>query len=156
LAAVTYQNYLVLNRLFCALPICTDSGFFMGERKMKSFIQLLDAKIAKAKGGDVMEWKAVIKGQEPKGKVLAAYRNRHQKWRRICAQYVGKFEIEAESDFYDDTGDYCEEKDAYFLPSGWYELIENWSEYSMVFVSDEITYFCNPGYPKDEDAKEVV
>lgn len=52
----------------------------------------------------------------------------------IVAHWVDKFTEEAgEEEF----ADYCEEKDEYFLPPGWYENQWNWGDYAAIKVHDD-------------------
>jgi hypothetical protein len=71
----------------------------------------------------------------PDGKYcLATYQDRAGKLRIIRAMYVRQFEIEADGDECD--GETNEENDRDYLKAGWYELIDNWGEYSSVHVSE--------------------
>lgn len=71
----------------------------------------------------------------PEGRYcLATYRDRAGKLRIIRAMYVRQFEIEA-------SGDECEsetneENDREYIKAGWYELIDNWGDYSSVYVCE--------------------
>jgi hypothetical protein len=53
----------------------------------------------------------------------------------VCfvGSYTKKFEKEAccDSDFME----YCEEKDQYYEPEGWYESQYNWDEYAGIYCS---------------------
>lgn len=75
--------------------------------------------------------------------VLAFYTNRSGKGRRIRANYVAPKTHEV--DFADpDTQcvEYDEEGDCFYLQSGWYELIDNWEEYSSIAVIEgEISHW---------------
>lgn len=69
-------------------------------------------------------------------KVIASYVNRCGNRRTIIAVYFRKFECEGSADFDDIELEYCEQKDAYFYPAGWYEQIDNWVEYSSCTVHE--------------------
>lgn len=75
--------------------------------------------------------------------VLAFYTNRAGKGRRIRANYVAPKSHEV--DFADpDTQcvEYDEETDCFYLQAGWYELIDNWEEYSSIAVIEgEISHW---------------
>jgi hypothetical protein len=73
-------------------------------------------------------------------KVIAYYKNELGKDRQVMAFYAKKYEIESESN--DGSGcesDYSEEKDAFFIPKGWYEKIENWDDYSSLRIESAVT-----------------
>ena len=47
--------------------------------------------------------------------------------------------------------DYDEEQDEYYLKEGWYEVIQNWDEYSSVVIEDFVTHWqALPEPPKEE------
>jgi hypothetical protein len=71
--------------------------------------------------------------------VLACYKNDAGKVRRIRAQWVKAKTIE--SGWESDCGEYDEETGCYYDPEGWYECIDNWDEYTSVFVSATITHW---------------
>lgn len=71
--------------------------------------------------------------------VLAYYLNRQGMGRRIRAEYVTRWTVEAEFDDPDtECVEYSEQADAYYVTEGWYELIDNWGEYSSVSVTEGI------------------
>ena len=71
----------------------------------------------------------------PEGRYcLATYRDRAGKLRFIRAMYVRQYEVEA-------TGDECsseinEADDVEYLKAGWLECIDNWGDYSSVYVCE--------------------
>lgn len=67
--------------------------------------------------------------------VLACYTNGYGHGRTIRAQWLAKFQQESDDidNFY---AEYDEETDTYYDPEGWYELIDNWGEYSSVGVTE--------------------
>jgi hypothetical protein len=72
--------------------------------------------------------------------VLAFYLNSHGMGRRIRAMHVKRFTVEAE-DFADpDTQccEYSEQDDCYYTTEGWYELIDNWPDYSSCAVIEGV------------------
>ena len=88
------------------------------------------------------EWIPVSERLPESGKkVIAFYKNSMGKERNICAMWCDKFTIEHHEN--DDLDmEYCEEKDCYYWPSGWYECIDNWDDYSAVVVHEgEITHW---------------
>lgn len=80
------------------------------------------------------EWTAVSDGL-PDGIVLACYTNNYNKGRIIRATYVQKFTQESE-DIDDFGAQYDEETDTYYDCEGWYEMIDNWGDYSSVAVTE--------------------
>lgn len=67
--------------------------------------------------------------------VLVAYQNRCEKWCIVKATRYEQYQNEQPlDDDYGECGEYCEEKDAYFTRAGWYELIDNWDDFSMVSI----------------------
>ena len=81
------------------------------------------------------EWQPIESAPNQKP-VLIFYKNPLGRGRIIKAFKCGKFENEDTSCGESDHAEYCEEKDAWFDPPGWYELIDNWDEFSHVFVSN--------------------
>ncbi len=77
--------------------------------------------------------------------VLAYYTNSHGKGRRIRAEYVAPKSREVEWEYADpDTQcvEHDEESDSFYLTAGWYELIDNWEEYtSIAVVEGEVTHW---------------
>ena len=82
-----------------------------------------------------------VKEQLPEtGKiVLASYINQRGNRRIICAHYAPRFTVEAQEDDYDE---YHEESDTYYLCEGWYESVENWSDFESIYVGEcEVDYW---------------
>lgn len=71
----------------------------------------------------------------PEGTVLVSYTNNYNKSRIIRAKYVQKFTQESE-DIDDFDAQYDEETDTYYDCEGWYEMIDNWGDYSSVAVTE--------------------
>jgi hypothetical protein len=91
---------------------------------------------------DQLRWRPLSEGLPEKEKtVLATYLNRYGKRRRVRAVYVRQYEEEAGE--YDELCvEYCEEKDEWYLKEGWYELIDNWDDYSSVaIVEGKVDYW---------------
>lgn len=66
--------------------------------------------------------------------VLAAYKNQSGKWRVVKAVRYEQFQCAQPMDCEGESAEYCEEKDEYFIPAGWYELIDNWDDFSSVSI----------------------
>jgi hypothetical protein len=87
------------------------------------------------------EWISV-EDRLPEKYCLAAYLTNRGKFRIIRAMYVKQYEIEATGD--DCYSEYREEDDTEYLKPGWYELIDNWGEYSSCFVNEGEVKFWMP------------
>lgn len=87
------------------------------------------------------QWTPIADGLPASGRtVLACYTNRVGNVRRIRAHWVAAKTSEAsdESEF----SEYDEDTDTYYSPEGWYENIDNWGDYSSVFVCEgEVTHW---------------
>lgn len=97
------------------------------------------------------EW---IEGIPPDSKYyLASFASNHNKERRstIKAYYLRQYEIESRDED-TDYDEYCEKDDTYYYNSGWYEIIENWDDYTFVHVcKGEVTHYRPlPEPPKDK------
>ena len=85
--------------------------------------------------------------------VLACYRNRLGKLRRIRAHWIAAKTAEANSEDWDQCSEYDEATDTYYVTEGWYECIDNWVDYSAVAVSEgEVTHWM----PLPEAPQEVA
>jgi hypothetical protein len=85
--------------------------------------------------------------------VLACYRNRLGKLRRIRAHWIAAKTAEANSEDWDQCSEYDEATDTYYVTEGWYECIDNWGDYSAVAVSEgDVTHWM----PLPEAPQEVV
>ena len=82
-----------------------------------------------------MNWISV-KERLPQGyesPVLAYYKNSLGNGRRVKAFYAPEKTIESdpEGDSYDE---YDEDTETYYLREGWYECIDNWEDFSSVYI----------------------
>lgn len=75
---------------------------------------------------------------------------------RFNAKYIGKHSIKVDDmwSYCEDYtwNDYVEEEDEYYVNEGWYETIENWDDYTEVYVND---YKVIAWQPLPEPFKEV-
>lgn len=78
----------------------------------------------------------------PEKYCLAVYENSRGRQNIIRAMYVGKFQIEASGD--DCYTEINDENDTEYLREGWYELIDNWGEYSSVHVCEGVVTHWQP------------
>jgi len=71
--------------------------------------------------------------------VFAYYRNALNKKRRVIAKLIGQFESESTDDLED--CEYSEEDDKYYVIPGWYEVIDNWDDFSCVRITEDVTHW---------------
>lgn len=107
--------------------------------------EALRARLAKYEDGDgrplLPAWNLSAAVLPACGKpVLAYYLNSHGKGRRIRAEYVKSWTVQVDdlSDPDTECVDYSEQDDAYYIREGWYELIDNWDEYSRIAVHEGV------------------
>ena len=98
-------------------------------------------------------WRDIASAPSAKN-VLVAYKNRCDKWRVVKAVRYEQYQNEQPAD--DDEGEcgeYCEEKDAYFVRAGWYELIDNWDDFGFVSIyeGEPVAWQHLPAAPKGRD-----
>lgn len=80
----------------------------------------------------------------PDGRIcLATYRNAAGKLRIIRAKYASQYEVDADEDAIDQGNcEYNEADDTYYLKAGWLECVDNWDEYSSMYVTEgEVTHW---------------
>ena len=97
------------------------------------------AQLAAMQGGmgEVVGWISVEdRLPPPNTKVLAFYTNRAGKGRRVAAERIAKFTVEASEDCLGDDADYDEATDQYYSPEGWYECVDNWDELAYLFINE--------------------
>jgi hypothetical protein len=88
-------------------------------------------------------WVSVTQAMPKSGvKVLACYRNKLGKLRRIRAHWTAAKTVEASSEDWDQCSEYDEATDTYYVTEGWFECIDNWGDYSAVAVCEgEVTHW---------------
>jgi len=72
--------------------------------------------------------------------VLVRYNNELGKDRIIRAEYCPPRTVEASADA-EVCFEYDEERDVYWIEEGWYELIDNWDEWTSARVNHEPTHW---------------
>ena len=99
-----------------------------------------------------MEWLPIESA--PKGKsILVHYTNSYGRGRTVKAYYIERFTEEASSDSEND--EYNEDDDTYYTLPGWYEMIDNWDDYSAVAIhSDPTHWMLLPAPPTDRRTPE--
>lgn len=100
-----------------------------------------DSALREAVTPNVLEWSLAADELPSCGKpVLAYYLNSHGKGRRIRAEYVKAWTVQADdlSDPDTECVEYSEKEDAYYIRQGWYELIDNWDEYGRIAVHEGV------------------
>ena len=94
----------------------------------------LDATDAPASDSTPAEWRDIASAPSATP-LLVAYKNRCDKWRVVKAVRYEQYQNEQPVDNDEgEVGEYCEEKDAYFVRAGWYELIDNWDDFGFVSI----------------------
>ena len=93
-----------------------------------------------------LTWRPASELPEKDQIVIATYLNSNGKRRSVRAVYVRQYEEELD---YDDDSDYeyNEENDTYYLKEGWYELIDNWDDYSSVAIVEGVVDYWMPMPP---------
>ena len=87
----------------------------------------------------------------PERKCVAFYKNSHGKNRTIMAEYLPRYSVETNGECDNDgVEEYNEEKDAYYYIEGWWEMIDNWPDYTMVVVHEEVTHWKHIEPPKEQ------
>ena len=82
---------------------------------------------------------------------LATYINKSGEHIIIKAFYAHKFSVLNNND-YDAYDEYAEDYECYYLIEGWYEVIDNWPEYSSVYViNGEVTHYQPLPKPLNKD-----
>ena len=80
--------------------------------------------------------------------------NQCGKRRRVRAVYIRQYEEEAGDD--DELCvEYCEEQDEWYLKEGWYELIDNWYDYSSVAIVEGVVDYWMPMPPAPDTVKKA-
>lgn len=116
--------------------------------------RLADSAPAAPVAQEPVAWISVEDGLPKSGMtVLACYTNSHGKVRRIRAEYVASKSRELD-DFCDpdeSAAEYDEETDQHYWSPGWYECIDNWSDYTSLAVTEgDVTHWMPlPAVPGD-------
>lgn len=77
-----------------------------------------------------MDWQPIETAPKDMTSVWLAYKNSYGKKRFAHAQFIPRYTEENDNDW----AEYCEEKDNYYTPEGWYEICENWDDYSAMKI----------------------
>jgi hypothetical protein len=119
------------------LERCREVNNATAEGWRKTQIELDEARAELAR---VTTWVSVADEMPKSGRiVLALYDNELGNRRRIRAKWLAAKSEESTDE--SETSEYDEEADTYWLPEGWYECIDNWDDYSSVFVHHTITHW---------------
>ena len=117
-------------------------NLFMGSEESlihftREYVEWLEAQLT---------WRPVSEKPEKDQIVIATYLNQCGKRRRVRAVYIRQYEEEAGED--DELCvEYCEEQDEWYLKEGWYELIDNWLDYSSVAIVEGVVDYWMPMPP---------
>lgn len=90
------------------------------------------------------EWKPIESA--PAGKyVLVYYENAAKRGRTIIAKFTPRFTVESHSDGCgDDADEYDEANDRYTYREGWWERVDNWDDFSCVYVNEGVPIYWMP------------
>lgn len=107
---------------------------------------------------EVDDWISVEDRLPGKERCLAAYVNAMGKHRIIRAMYADQFQIDAGEDAIDQGNcEYNEADDTFYLKAGWLECIDNWDDYSSIYVTEgTVTHWRRlPASPSHTTNKET-
>jgi hypothetical protein len=117
-------------------------SLFVDPATMLAMVEYLRGQAAQLQ--ELRTWRRVDDDlPEPGVTVLACYTNSHGKTRRIRAEYIApKFRPAYDPDTDEQAVEYDEATDAHYWQAGWYECLDNWSDYSHLVVSEgEVTHW---------------
>ena len=124
-----------------------EKNMYQEIRMLREKFSILKLENAKLK--DQLRWRPVSEKPEKDQIVIATYLNCYGKRRRVRAVYIRQYEEEAGED--DELcAEYCEERDEWYLKEGWYELIDNWADYSSVAIVEGVVDYWMPMPPAPE------
>ena len=94
----------------------------------------------------ILKWVSVKEGFPVGRKVLATYQNEMSKRRIVCAVYYKRFSVESHPDdcCEEQNDEYCEDDDTYYIRAGWYECIDNWDNFSEIFIHEGVVDYWMP------------
>ncbi len=86
-------------------------------------------------------------------KYLATFINSYGFRRTVIAFYAHRFEIESDGEL-ETYDEYSESNDRYYQVAGWYEAIENWGDFSSIYINEGVVthYQPLPEPPEDKDS----
>jgi hypothetical protein len=136
--------------------------------RLDPFVSYGNVEMEPYKDGDYVRWsdiEAILNEESegwlpiesaPKGKpILVHYTNSYGKGRIVKAYYIERFSEEASSESEND--EYNEVDDTYYTLPGWYEMIDNWDDYSAVAINSDPTHWMllpdSPTRPADGGEK---
>jgi len=144
---IAYANEADAKRIVACVNACADVD---DDRLSLGYVKGLEVENAQLKAQ--LTWRPASELPKEDQIVIATYLNSYGKRRRVRAVYIRQYEEELD---YDDDSDYeyNEENDTYYLKEGWYELIDNWSDYSSVAVCEgEVDYWMQmPEFKKEQE-----
>lgn len=84
-----------------------------------------------------MKWQTIESAPKDGKAVLVFYKNELGNGRTVKANFVKQFTDESCDDDWYET----DEEGNCFTPEGWYEIIDNWNDYSAVHINYEPTHW---------------
>ena len=88
-------------------------------------------------------WISVTDRMPPNGKavLLKCHPCAPMKARVLRGMWVSRYWLEAGADDEGEATEYNEADDEYYTRGGWYELIDNWGDYTHVMISSQVTHW---------------
>ena len=124
-------------RVECNLPFYAAIDW--NQAWTKQAWKIWQASALASRPAEVDDWISVEDRLPGKEHCLAAYVNASGKHRVIRAMYAGQFQIDAGEDAIDQGNcEYNEADDTFYLKAGWLECMDNWDDYSSIYVTDGI------------------
>ena len=99
------------------------------------------------------EWQPIETAPSERN-VLAFYKNDLGNGRTVKAVRYEQFQREYDHDSDELIADYSEDRDAYFWPAGWYEVIENWDDYAHLAMPRPTHWMPLPAPPQNKPGQE--
>jgi hypothetical protein len=130
------------NEIGHELPLRLDADIVEIETYLSTELAAAYA-LGKSHGPD---WLPIADAPRDGTPMLVATKDGARFWRVQYAKFVAQYSEESTEDF----AEYCQDKDEYFTPEGWYEMCFEHDEYSSMAMNVEPTYFqyVNPPEPK--------
>ena len=129
----------IVDTVLAPIP-CTQPQKYAIAGTLPGILQMA-GKMMSEEGAHAAQWISVADSL-PEKYCLAVYETPSGKQRIIRAMYVAKFTVEAQGD--DCYSEINDENDIEYLREGWYELIDNWGEYSSVNVCEGVVTHWQP------------
>jgi len=152
---IAYASEFDAKRIVACVNACADVeddclGFgyvkWLQQRIVELELSVMNLEEENARMKAQLTWRPASELPKEDQIVIATYLNSYGKRRRVRAVYIRQYEEEAGED--DELCvEYCEEQDEWYLKEGWYELIDNWLDYSSVAIVEGVVDYWMPMPP---------